>query len=155
MKKGNLIIESEITNALLTAGIPANLQGFHFLKDAITESIKQPNLLQQLTKRLYPDVGKKHGVTSAIVERSIRSAIDNSFKNNGLYGLNEMLSSQYFNGTEKPCNGCFIALLSEIVKKNMYQFVARLDEKSSPEQAQLLKEIEESIGNYSKNSVII
>ena len=150
MNKGTMIIESEITNALLTAGISANLQGFHFLKDAITESVKQPNLLQQLTKKLYPDVGKKYGVNSAVVERSIRHAIDNSFKSNGLYGLNELLSSQYYNGTEKPCNGCFIALLSEIVKKNMYQYITNIVDSSNPEQNQILKEIEESIGYYTK-----
>ena len=149
MKKSIMLIDSELTNTLLSAGLPANLQGFHFLKEAVFEVIKNPTLIHQLTKKLYPQVGEKYGVSSAIVERSMRHAIDAACKTGGLYNVNYMLNAQYFNENDKPCNGCFIALIVEIVKKNLYQTISVLEEKNDPDKLKLAREVEEAIGSFS------
>lgn len=153
MKKSAMIIESEITNTLLRTGLPANVQGFHFIKEAMKAVIKDPNLLHKLTKRLYPEIGQKYGVSAAIVERSMRHAIETASKNGGLENINEILNAQYFNTNEKPCNGCYIALVSEIIKKNLYKLLASIDDKQSEEKAQLVRELQETIGEYTKINV--
>ena len=153
MNKSTLLLESEITNTLLSAGLPANLQGFHFLKDAILEVIKNPTLLHQLTKKLYPEVATIYGVSPAIVERSMRHVIETACKNGAIYNINVMLNSQYFDVNDKPCNGCFIALFAEIVRKNMYQFVANIDVTENEEKAQLVKELQESMGSFAGGNI--
>lgn len=149
MKKSKMLIETEITDTLLSAGLPANQQGFQFLKDAIYNTLKTPSLIHQLTKKLYPDVGKKFGVSSAIVERSMRHTIEAGFKTGGVYNINYMLNAQYFGEHDKPCNGCFIALAVEIVKKNLYKLIADLENSDDPENNKVIQEIEDTIGTYS------
>ncbi len=125
MKKSTLYIESEVSNVLLATGMPAHLQGFHFLKDAIMDVVKNPTHLHQLTKKLYPYIADRFSVTSPIVERSMRHAIEMAKKNGLTYNINKMLNTTYLTTDERPCNGNFIGLVSEIVKKNMYRLMAR------------------------------
>ena len=148
MKKAIMFIESEISNSLLTAGLPANLQGFQFLREAIMETLKHPELLQQLTKKLYPTIAALHKVNTAVVERSMRHVIDVAYKTQGLYGINELLSAPVFSANEKPCNGNLIALITEIVRRNLYKMVATSSDADAGERAQLIKEIQEFLELY-------
>ena len=95
-----------VSNLLLALGISTNLRGYCYLRDAILAEIRQPG--QQVTKTLYPDVGKPYGATGVQVERSIRSAIEKAWgrRNQGLW-------QQYFPGeTQKPSNAVFICTLA-------------------------------------------
>ena len=63
------------------------------------------------------------------------------------------LNAQYFNEKERPCNGCFIALIAEIVRKNLYEMIASLEEQQSPDKLLLAKEIEEIIGSFTNDDI--
>ena len=151
MKQSTRLIETEVSNTLLAAGLHANNSGYIYLKDSVILVLKYPYMQHQLTKKLYPEVAKKHNVSAAIVERSMRHTINNASKNGGIYNINYMLNAQYFN--EKPCNGCFIALIAEIVRKNLYEMIASLEEQQSPDKLLLAKEIEEIIGSFTNDDI--
>ena len=104
---------TEVSNLLLSLGIATNLRGFSYLRDAILAEIRQPG--QQLTKVLYPDVGKPYGASGAQVERSIRDAVGKAWlrRNDALWG-------QYFptdagGRIPKPSNAVFICTLANYI----------------------------------------
>ena len=73
-KKVNL--EARVTDMIHEIGIPAHIKGYHYLRDAIIMSIEDMDVLNAITKVLYPTVAKKHQTTSSRVERAIRHAIE-------------------------------------------------------------------------------
>ena len=99
-----------ISNLLLALGIATNLRGYCYLRDAILAEIRNPG--QQVTKTLYPDVGKPYGATGVQVERSIRSAIEKAWVRR-----DRDLWQQYFPGDacepRKPSNALFISTLAD------------------------------------------
>ena len=106
-------LRTEVSNMLLTLGIATNLRGYSYLRDAILAEIRQPG--QQLTKALYPDVGKPYGASGAQVERSIRDAVGKAWlrRNDAVWG-------QYFpmdasGEIPKPSNAVFICTLSNYI----------------------------------------
>lgn len=99
-----------VSNMLLMLGVATNLRGYSYLRDAILIELQEPG--QQVTKTLYPDVGKPYGASGAQVERSIRTAIEKAWlrRNDGHW-------RQYFpvdaTGTvPKPSNAVFISALA-------------------------------------------
>lgn len=137
MLSARAILDAEVSNSLIKAGIPTNLQGFYYLKDAIIIAIENPELLHSLTKRMYPEIGRKYNSTSSLVERNMRHAIEVSFRNDGLYLLNEQIRNTYHVLKEKPSNGLFISLCAEIVKKDIIKAAASTQD--GPEKEQLLQ----------------
>ena len=102
-----------VSNLLLNLGVATNLRGYAYLRDAILAEIREPG--QQVTKTLYPDVGKPYGANGAQVERSIRTAIEKAWSRR-----NEGTWRQYFpvdsEGTiSKPSNAVFICTLADSV----------------------------------------
>lgn len=153
MFKAILYIESTISNALLSAGLQANLQGFQYLKEATMEVLKQPSLLQHLTKQLYPKVGKMHNQSPAVVERSMRHVIDVAYRSQALYGLNDVMEAHVFTPSYKPCNGNFIASVCEYIKKDLYKLIATTNQESSPERYELAQNIQEFLQKYNTTLV--
>ena len=99
-----------VSNLLLTLGVATNLRGYSYLRDAILAEIREPG--QQVTKTLYPDVGKPYGASVMQVERAIRTAIEKAWSRR-----NDELWKQYFpsNGAgtvPKPSNAVFISALA-------------------------------------------
>lgn len=105
-----------ISNLLLSLGFAANLRGYTYLRDAILEEIRNPG--HQMTKTLYPDVGKPYGASWNQVERAIRKAIENAW-----IKRNDAVWRQYFQvdasgGVPKPSNGVFICTLADHIVNN-------------------------------------
>ena len=69
-------LESDVTQILHEIGIPAHIKGYQYLRDAILMAIEDDDIINAVTKRLYPAVAKKHSTTSSRVERAIRHAIE-------------------------------------------------------------------------------
>ena len=106
-------LRTEVSNLLLTLGVPTNLRGYSYLRDAILAEIRQPG--QQMTKALYPDVGKPYGASGVQVERSIRDAVGKAWLRR-----NDAQWAQYFpvdagGQIAKPSNAVFICTLAHHV----------------------------------------
>lgn len=113
MTRKELFVEQRTTRMLLEVGIPVNLQGFKFLRAAIIEVVKDPELISFVTKRLYPLLAAKFNVSSAVIERSIRHAIEVSFVRKGIEGLNSIFNVYLYDYRYKLSNSELIALLAE------------------------------------------
>lgn len=114
-------LDGIVTSYLHKLGMPAHLNGFRYVREAILLTVREPDLLNALTKELYPRVAQAFGVNHTQVERSIRTAIEHTWDS----GNHAMLQS-YFRFTVsaakgKPCNGNFIAILSEDIRRHLYR----------------------------------
>ena len=69
-------LENKVRNMIHEIGIPAHIKGYHYLRDAIIMAVEDMDVLNAITKILYPTVAKKHRTTSSRVERAIRHAIE-------------------------------------------------------------------------------
>lgn len=112
-------LEGIVTSYLHKLGMPAHLKGFRYVREAILLTVREPDLLNALTKELYPRVAQSFGVNHTQVERSIRTAIAHAWDS----GNHAMLQS-YFRfsvsaAKGKPCNGNFIAILSEDIRRQL------------------------------------
>ena len=113
MNKKEIFVEQNCTKFLLKLGIPANLQGFRYLRKAIINVVEDQTLLSAITKRLYPGVAKSFNVTPSVVERSIRHCIEVATDRKGMAGLNDIFGVSIYSDNYKPANSEVIALISE------------------------------------------
>lgn len=106
-------LRTEVSNLLLTLGIPTNLRGYCYLRDAILAEIRQPG--QQLTKALYPDVGRPYGASGSQVERSIRDAVGKAWlrRSDAQWGQYFPMDAQ--GQIPKPSNAVFITTLADFI----------------------------------------
>ena len=108
-------LEMEVSGILRELGIPANIKGYKYLRDAIIYAIEEPKALKGITKFLYPKVAKINDTTSSRVERAIRHAVEVGWERGDIdvmYG--------YFGYTvdsnNKPTNSGFIATIVDHLK---------------------------------------
>lgn len=106
-------IKEKATNCLLEIGVPANLQGFKYMRDAILYIVRDPRYKRGVTKRLYPMIAEKYEVSVSIVERAIRHAIEVSCARGTISTLNRMFKINYYDNDYKPTISELISLLSE------------------------------------------
>lgn len=116
-------IDKQIADVLLGIGISANLQGYHFLKEAIKVSILSPAFINSITKLLYPEVARRYKSTAGRVERAIRHAIEVSYNKGRIIYLNKLFDLQIFEEKDKPSNGEFIALVADRLALQIYGHV--------------------------------
>lgn len=113
-------IENQITKMLSQLGIPRHLKGFYYLREAIISSLSHKELLDVITKRLYPEIAKKFGTTSSRVERAIRHAIEVGCDRGNPEYLEMLFGYTIGSFRTKPTNSEFIALIvDEIELHNM------------------------------------
>ena len=106
-------IISKITDIIKDIGIPAHINGYHYLRDAIYASIMDKEMLCSITKQLYPHVAKIHNTTSSRVERGIRHAIEVAFTRGHLDVTEELFGYTIDQIKGKPTNSEFIALIAD------------------------------------------
>ena len=109
-------LETRVTNMLHEIGIPAHIKGYHYLRDAIMMAVEDMDVLNAITKILYPTVAKKYQTTSSRVERAIRHAIEVAWSRGKLDTLDELFGYTVSNGKGKPTNSEFIALISDTIQ---------------------------------------
>ena len=109
-------LESRVTNMLHEIGIPAHIKGYHYLRDAIIMAVKDMDVLNAITKILYPTVAKKYQTTSSGVERAIRHAIEVAWSRGKLDTLDELFGYTVSTGKGKPTNSEFIALIADTIQ---------------------------------------
>ena len=106
-------LEERIANIFITVGIPANIKGYHFLREAIKMSIESPEIINSITKKLYPGIAGKYETTASKVERAIRHAIEVAWNRGKIENINNIFGLKVYYSNEKPTNGEFIALLAD------------------------------------------
>lgn len=109
-------LETRVTNMLHEIGIPAHIKGYHYLRDAIMMAVEDMDVLNAITKILYPTVAKKYQTTSSRVERAIRHAIEVAWSRGKLDTLDELFGYTVSNGKGKPTNSEFIALIADTIQ---------------------------------------
>lgn len=114
VKEENL--ENRVTNMLHEIGIPAHIKGYHYLRDSIIMAVNDMDVLNAITKILYPTVAKKYQTTSSRVERAIRHAIEVAWSRGKLDTLDELFGYTVSTGKGKPTNSEFIALIADTIQ---------------------------------------
>lgn len=106
-------IELKVTEILHQIGVPAHIKGYHYLRDSIIMSIEQPEIINAVTKQLYPSVAKKYETTSSRVERAIRHAIEVAWDRGDVDVLNSYFGYTIHISRGKPTNSEFIAMIAD------------------------------------------
>lgn len=106
-------LEEKITDIFLLIGIPAHIKGYHFLRQAIMMVVKDGNVINRITKELYPGIAKEFETSSSKVERAIRHAIDVAWNRGKVENINQLFGYEVYDENDKPTNGEFIALLAD------------------------------------------
>ena len=106
-------IELMITDIIHQIGVPAHIKGYHYLREAITLSVVDAQIINSVTKLLYPTVAKKFSTTSSRVERAIRHAIEVAWDRGDVDVLNSYFGYTIHNGRGKPTNSEFIAMIAD------------------------------------------
>ena len=109
-------LETRVTDMIHEIGIPAHIKGYHYLRDAIMMAVEDMDVLNAITKVLYPTVAKMHQTTSSRVERAIRHAIEVAWSRGKLDTLDELFGYTVSNGKGKPTNSEFIALIADTIR---------------------------------------
>ena len=114
--KPELHLETKVTDMIHEIGIPAHIKGYHYLRDAIMMAVEDMDVLNAVTKVLYPTVAKKHQTTASRVERAIRHAIEVACSRGKLDTLDDLFGYTVSNGKGKPTNSEFIALIADTIR---------------------------------------
>ena len=106
-------IEAQVTSIIHKIGVPAHIKGYQYLRTAIMMTIENSDLINSVTKILYPTVAKKYQTTSSRVERAIRHAIEVAWDRGDLDTLNAYFGYTIQNERGKPTNSEFIAMIAD------------------------------------------
>lgn len=106
-------LENEVTRIIRELGIPAHIKGYHYIRESIILAVNDINILNYITKLLYPTIAKKYKTTSSSVERAIRHAIEVAFSRGKVDMLEEYFGYTVNAGKGKPTNSEFIALIAD------------------------------------------
>ena len=109
----NKNLEEKITNIFITVGIPAHIKGYQFLREAIKMAIDNPDIINSITKKLYPSIAEKFETSASKVERAIRHAIEVAWNRGKIENINSLFGVKVYSNNEKPTNGEFIALVAD------------------------------------------
>lgn len=106
-------IESMVTNIIHEIGVPAHIKGYQYLREAIIIAVNDMDVINAITKVLYPQVAKTFQTTPSRVERAIRHAIEVAWDRGDLDTLQRFFGYTVSNTKGKPTNSEFIALIAD------------------------------------------
>ena len=116
MNKGDYIrrnLEDDVTQLLHEIGIPAHIKGYQYLREAIMITVRDMDVINAVTKILYPEVAKRYATTPSRVERAIRHAIEVAWDRGDLETLQKYFGYTVSNTKGKPTNSEFIAMIAD------------------------------------------
>ena len=106
-------IESHVTKIIHQIGVPAHIKGYQYLRTAILMTVRDSDIINSVTKVLYPSVAKKYQTTTSRVERAIRHAIEVAWDRGDIDTLNSYFGYTIQNNRGKPTNSEFIAMIAD------------------------------------------
>ncbi|MDE6182123.1 MAG: sporulation transcription factor Spo0A [Eubacteriales bacterium] len=109
----SLDLETKVTSILHEIGVPAHIRGYHYMREAIIMAIGDIDVLNYITKELYPSIAKKCNTTPSRVERAIRHAIEVAWSRGRVDIIDNFFGYTINNHKGKPTNSEFIALIAD------------------------------------------
>jgi len=106
-------LEARVTNMLHEIGVPAHIRGYHYIREAIIMSVNDIEVLNYITKELYPSIAKKCNTTPSRVERAIRHAIEVAWNRGKVDAIDNLFGYTVSTHKGKPTNSEFIALIAD------------------------------------------
>lgn len=106
-------VDERIATMFLTIGMPAHIKGYQFLREAVKMVMDNPDMINRITKELYPGIAHRFNTTSSKVERAIRHAIEVAWGRGRIEVINQVFGSNVCTLENKPTNGEFIALVAD------------------------------------------
>ena len=106
-------LEEKISKIFINVGIPPHIKGYSFLREGVKMAVENPEIINNITKKLYPSIGEKYNTSASKVERAIRHAIEVAWNRGRIDSINNILGVRAYIGAEKPTNGEFIALVAD------------------------------------------
>ena len=110
---GSPDIETQVTRIIHQIGVPAHIKGYQYLRTAILLTVRDSEMINSVTKVLYPSVAKKYQTTTSRVERAIRHAIEVAWDRGDVDTLNSYFGYTIQNNRGKPTNSEFIAMIAD------------------------------------------
>ena len=117
-------IELMVTSIIHEIGVPAHIKGYQYLRESIILAVNNIDIINSVTKVLYPTVAKKFSTTPSRVERAIRHAIETAWNRGDLDILNKFFGYTVSNTKGKPTNSEFIAMIADKLNLELKQQVA-------------------------------
>ncbi len=114
-------LEAMVTEYIHELGVPAHIKGYHYLRTAIMMVVKDMDLLNYITKELYPEIAKAYQTTSSRVERAIRHSIEVAWTRGKPQTMNEVFGYTINTGKGKPTNSEFIAMIADRIRLKVKQ----------------------------------
>ena len=109
-------LERDVTDMIHELGVPAHIKGYQYLREAIMMSVEDMDMLNSITKILYPSIAKKFETTPSRVERAIRHAIEVAWSRGKMETLDALFGYTINTGKGKPTNSEFIALIADKIR---------------------------------------
>lgn len=109
-------LEKDVTDMIHEIGVPAHIKGYQYLREAIMMSVEDIEMLNSITKILYPSIAKKFQTTPSRVERAIRHAIEVAWSRGKMETLDALFGYTINIGKGKPTNSEFIALIADKIR---------------------------------------
>lgn len=109
-------LEKDVTDMIHEIGVPAHIKGYQYLREAIMMSVEDMDMLNSITKILYPTIAKRFQTTPSRVERAIRHAIEVAWSRGRMETLEALFGYTINTGKGKPTNSEFIALLADKIR---------------------------------------
>jgi len=123
LAKAEPSLESVVTDIIHEIGVPAHIKGYQYLREAIILTINDMDIINAVTKVLYPEVAKKFGTTPSRVERAIRHAIEVAWDRGDIEVLQKFFGYTVSNIKGKPTNSEFIAMIADCLSLRQKQAV--------------------------------
>lgn len=106
-------LKTTVTSVIHEIGVPAHIKGYQYLREAIMITVRDMDVINAVTKILYPEVAKRFGTTPSRVERAIRHAIEVAWDRGDLETLQKYFGYTVSNAKGKPTNSEFIAMIAD------------------------------------------
>ena len=106
-------LETLVTAIIHEIGVPAHIKGYQYLREAILIAVEDMDVINAVTKVLYPEVAKRFGTTASRVERAIRHAIEVAWRRGDLETLQRYFGYTVNSAKGKPTNSEFIAMIAD------------------------------------------
>ena len=113
IEKRKNTLDEKISKIFISVGIPPHIKGYSYLREGVKMAVETPEIINNITKKLYPKIGEKYQTSASKVERAIRHAIEVAWNRGRIETINSMLGIRAYVGNEKPTNGEFIALIAD------------------------------------------